>query len=344
MDDPCCPDGLEKQDKTNLLLEKLISLFEDGFKIVPINGKGAPPDTGAGACAPAYFDHDTGETNPVTLLQRQKALCITAERYVKEILLKAVIEMLAPDFIAEWIESAIPLSIPLSLQKIEVVYGDAFAGIAALVTAATGAEDLKTIACKMVTQLTGDKNNIFSVFRESVVSTDFDDFPLLLPLAMLVRASNGLKLNFGLFNDAMIEAYEEDLSEYECPCEEPPSECETITLVNGNPTIWTALEITHVIGNTWHIVNHTPDSTGFGVYGASIMDENGCCFDTIANPEGYPAQGTIQYQLFYCDGTNSGVLPGGGGGNCLTKFNWDQGTSDGVDTYVTVIPHVGAIC
>lgn len=345
MDEECCDAIIASQSVTNGTLTKILELLQGGVTgTFQFNGKLNPPDEAAGDCAPAFFDHDTDETGD-DLIQREKALCITAERYAKAILTKVLVDMNAPQALIDFVASKFPQTVPLSLSDLTIVYPALFSGLNVFFDAVTDNIDLAEVACAMVAGLTGDKNNTFVNFRDSL--SGYTTEALMQSFVDIVHASNGVKSNYKAFNTALNAAKDEDLDEYECPCpDEPPAECETITLINGSPDIFPDTVITPVEGHlgTFRIQNSSTDTTGFGICGASIVDENGCCFDLVANPEGYATQGVSQSNTFYCDGTSTGVIPGGGGGICVEKYSWDQGSSTPVDTYVTAIPHVGDVC
>lgn len=216
MDDPCCPDEIN-------ILTEIRDMMRAGMTVRFNAALSTPPDTTAGNCAPAFFDHDTDDAGD-TLLQREKALCITVERYVKAVLLVALIDMGAPAVLVDWVGSQLPEIVPQPLMKLTVVYPSVLSGLAAFFEAITGGIELDIIVCMMLDALTGDTNNTFQNFKSSVPDDVGDVDELFLPLFGLVRATNGVKQNYILFNEALELANEEDLSAFECPCEDPTTD------------------------------------------------------------------------------------------------------------------------
>lgn len=179
----------------------------------------------------------------------------------------------------------------------------------------------------------------FEAFKASMNDCSFEVGTNESNVAAAIHTQNQDHGNYLAFVRALSEAQGTVGSTENCACD--------IVLVNAQDVVFPFTTITRVPGtNTWHIQNSVLDTTGFGVIGAGIRDVDNRCFDMIANPPEYVAQGVIQSNTFWCDGTSTGVITGGGGGDCVKKYLWDQGGSDPdpVDTYVTVIPSDTEAC
>lgn len=218
----CCDETNKLLTKNNNLLAEMLKLWQGGFKLVPIDGISTPPDQSGGDCAPDHFDHDgDGESVP-ELIQRRQALCITIERYIKGILLAALRDMGAPDFIVDYIHSILASDVPLSLSALEVSYPVSFDGLSVFFLIVSSAVSFDELVCLMLDGLTGEKNNTFANFKESVPDIIPDGFPEgLAPLVFLMRRSNTVLANYKAFNLALNDAKDEDLDAYECPCTGP---------------------------------------------------------------------------------------------------------------------------
>src|SRR5213075_870577 len=330
MTDPCCPE-------TNDLLTKIINLMEGGITAdVRFNGGTTPPDTTPGDCAPVFFDHDDGETDPDVLTQREKALCITVERYVKAVLLAALRDMGAPGALVDWVGSQIPQDVPLSLSKVVVVYPSILEGLAAFFDALTGGLELSLIACRMIDALQGDTNNTFTNFKNSL--SDISDEPgaLAVPLIGLVSSTNGVKNNYLAFNEALEEANTEDLSAYHCPCEDVvPGYCdEPLDLVVwGGEFGGSATVITLVAPDIYHITNATAEA---GTHYAAIKDANGKCLK-FEITDGYTYQAV---QSFYsrgcCDEADQSGVTGDFVGEHYDGIQWNAVGDVAIDTYLKI--------
>lgn len=330
MTDPCCPD-------TNELLTKIINLLEGGMTAdIRFNGGTTPPDTTAGDCAPVFFDHDDGETDPEVLGQREKALCITCERYVKAVLLTALQEMGTPTVLVDWVGSQIPQTVPLSLSKLTVVYPSFLEGLAAFFDALSGGMELEAIVCRMIAALSGDMNNTFTNFKNSLSDLTDDPAALLVPLIGLVSTTNGVKNNYMAFNEALEQANDEDLSAYSCPCEEPAAGYCDEPLDLTTSTTWSAGQgatITLVAPDVYHIVQNTSE---FGSYYASIEESSGRCLK-FEVADGYTFQSVLLYNWVGC--CDEGDGEGGTGsfaGNRYTKIQWHATGDVPIDTYIKI--------
>lgn len=331
MTDPCCPDTNDKIDKSNLLLEQIIKLISGGFMLVPVQGSSNPPDLGGGDCAPAFFDHNTDETDVLVLMQRQKALCITVDRYVKSILLTALVDMGAPQFIVDWLASAIGATIPLELSHLFVSYPSVFEGLAAFIAAVTGGADITLIACQMFNNLIGDKNNTLSAFRDSVQPELLES--LVLPLAGIVASSNAIEKNYIAFNKALEAAYTEDLSGYTCSCI-PVGTCDPadFDIIAVNDCTVERVDDTH-----WHItqLNYTPYLSDKRQFHMTIRDNLYRCF--YVNSQ---TQAVAGYDVYQCDGTHVTGIGGGGGGVIQfdeTVLEYLTDPVVGIDTILEII-------
>lgn len=335
--DYCCDETNERIDVTNQLLAKMLNLINDGFKIVPLNGSFSPPDFGGGDCAPAFFDHDTDEVDSAILLQRQRALCITAERYVKGILIAGLVDMGAPSILIDYIESQLPLTLPPSFTKLQVVYPSIFSGLAAFFAALTGGVELPLIACAMITALEGETNNTFANFRTSVDAALLT--ALIVPLAGMVQSSNGLAKNYQLFNLALHDANEEDLSAYACPCgiEALPAYCEEALelFVSDDYAGSTGTTITLVAPNVYHIVQNTP--AGGGIHYAAIEEANGRCLRFEMPPVEYTYQAaTIFNTKGCCDDSDQSAILGDFIGGLFKSVQWAPTGTDPIDTHIQI--------
>lgn len=330
MTEPCC-------DETNDLLSQMLKILQNGFEIFPREGNKLPPDIGGGDCAPAFFDHDTDETDEAVLLQRQRALCITAERYVKGILIAGLVDMGAPSVLIDYIESQLPLTLPPSFTKLQVVYPSIFSGLAAFFAALTGGAELPLIACAMVIALEGETNNTFANFRTSVDAALLTS--LIVPLAGMVQASNGLAKNYQLFNLALHDANEEDLSGYSCPCgiETPPAYCEEPLelFVSDDYGGSTGTTITLVAPNVYHIVQNTP--AGGGIHYAAIEESNGRCLRFEMPPVEYAYQAaTIYNTKGCCDDADQSAVVGDFIGGLYKSVQWAPAGTDPIDTHIQI--------
>lgn len=326
--DYCC-------DETNDLLSQMLKIMQNGFTIVPNSSPALPPDFGGGDCAPSFFDHDTGETDEAILLQRQRALCITAERYVKGILIAGLVEMGAPSVLIDYVESQLPLDLPPSFAKLQVIYPSIFSGLAAFFAALTGGAELPLIACQMITALQGDMNNTFANFRTSVDAALLTS--LIVPLAGMVQSSNGFAKNYQLFNLALHDANEEDLSAYSCPCgiETPPAYCEEALalIVSDQWADNTGTTITMVEPDIYHIVQNTATS---GVYYASIEESSGRCL-RFELATGYTHQAaTVFNTKGCCDDTDQSATSGDFVGGLFKAVQWAVGTGNPVNAYLKI--------
>lgn len=314
-------------EDTNVILKQILELMQGGFYVKPLLGVGNPPDEGGGNCAPYFFDHDEGDEGEA-LIQRKKALCITVERYVKAILLIALTEMSAASTLIDFVTSQFPQSAVSPFLKLTAVYPYLFSGLDAFFNALFNVEDLTQIACTMINALSGDKNNTFVNFRDALEEGQ--------AIRDLVRASNGLKMNFTLFNEALEAANEEDLSEYECPCN-IGTDCEEpldLQIQGGR-----GISITHVSGTLYHFVGDpSVGSTG----GMDVIDGLGRCMSWWNSDDPEHLTQTVPYHAVTgCCGTpdSEGLIGGFAGITEDTKFftrcYWDQQTEP-VDTYYNV--------
>jgi len=340
MSDPeeCCDEMSTKQDKTNLLLEELISLFEDGFKIVPIGGKSHPPDEAGGDCAPDHFDHNGDDEDETELLQREKALCLTIERYVKAVLTKVLVDMNAPQFVIDFVATKFPQTVPPTLANLTLVYPTAFDGLNVFFDAVTGNIDLTQLACAMIDGLTGDKNNTFVNFRDSLSGVVLDG--VLDALIRIVNATNGVKENYKAFNTALNAANNEDLDTYECPCDEtPPSECDGDLVIVDN--LRPSTIITDMGDNIYRIQNSEQQIDD--LYYADIdTDTAGQSIDILVPVDTitYPVQATANYQIYETDDSTLRSSGTGGFAPVLAVGRVTFASGDPIDTYYKVICHV----
>lgn len=336
-DDPCCPDEISAIETTNDRLQKIINLLEGGATIdLRFNGGSTPPDLTGGDCAPAFFDHDDGETDPEVLQQRTNALCITIERYVKAVLLAALRDMGAPDILVDYIGSGIPQTVPLSLSKIVVVYPSILEGLAAFFDALSGGFELNLIVCMMLSALQGDENNTFTNFKNALSDLSAMPEALGVPLVGLVNSTNGVKNNYLAFNQALQDANDEDLSTFECPCEDAiPTYCSAPL----DLTVWggefggSATVITLVAPDIYHITNSTAEA---GTYYAAIKEASGRClkFDI---PEGYTYQPVQSYySRGCCDDADGSAISGDFSGNHFEGVQWNAVGDVPIDTYVKI--------
>lgn len=328
--DYCC-------DETNDLLSQMLKIMQNGFTIVPNASPALPPDFGGGDCAPSFFDHDTDEVDGEILLQRQRALCITAERYVKGILIAGLVEMGAPSVLIDYVEAQLPLDLPPSFSKLQVIYPSIFSGLAAFFAALTGGVELPLIACQMITALEGDINNTFANFRTSVNAALLTS--LIVPLAGMVQSSNGLAKNYQLFNLALHDANEEDLSGYECPCEieTPPAYCEEALelFVSDDWSGSTGTTITMVAPNIYHIVQNTP--AGGGIHYAAIEEMSGRCLRFEMPPVEYSYQTpTIYNAKGCCDDADSSAVVGDFIGGLFKSVQWAPSGTAPIDTHIQI--------
>lgn len=340
MDDPCCPDSVEQQTKTNVLLERLIALFESGFKIVPIDGMNTPPDLGAGECAPNIFDHQDGEDTPEEIEQREKALCITVERYIKAIMLGALRDMGAPDILVDYVASNILQDVPLSLTKIKIAYSPSFPGLSVFFAIASATLSFDALICLMVDALHGE-NNTYANFKASVPEV-FEGFDAILaPLLGLVHATNQSKENYTVFNIALNNANNEDLSEYECPCAPPPppDDCgETplnIIQVPGSPES-DGVVITNLGGNRWRFEQDNPSAANGGRYVINFQDELARNIRVEHDDE---EQAVYYYEVYrnsgsgFCEGSNTS---GSGGFTPVSCWAIGQQTTSPTNTVYVI--------
>lgn len=338
MDDPCCPDEIIAIDNMHETMKQILKVIEGGFKLVPIESSLNPPDIGAGNCAPAFFDHDTDETEPEVLEQRAKALCITVQRYIKAILLNSLVDMGAPEILRDWVRDQFAPDVPDSLLKVEVRYFPLFEGIAAFLAAMTAEVSLDLIACAMLSKLQGDNINSFTYFKLSLPE-DIDE-SIGVPLHALynlVRFSNQSKDNYLAFNEALHEAFQEDLDEYECPCEFAGEDgCEVpleLTYVPG--AAYPTIVITPMGSNIYHIVQDTTEHVD-DFWWAEVRDANGQCLKFEAPPEGsgYSVQGVAENNYVDCADVEHNANVGGFAPIEAKLVQWKGG--DPIDTYYKI--------
>lgn len=255
MSEECCDEITIRLEEQLKRFDRIISLMEGGFTIMPLNGVARPPDEAGGDCAPDYFDHNTDDTEPDAAAKRRKALCITTERYLKSILLNVLVDMNAFAAIFDWITAQFTQTVPVSLADLVIVYPSVFSGLNVFFDAITGNLDLVALQCAMVEGLSGDKNNTFVNFRDSLNA--FVPDSLMGSFVDLVKGANGVKANYKAFNKALNDANNEDLSGYTCPCDPPPAE---FTLIDN---YWDAV-FTDLGGGMWRMQqpNENPSVPG----------------------------------------------------------------------------------
>lgn len=340
----CCDDIVIRLDEQLKRFDRIISLLEGGMTaVISFNNGGGvrPPDEAGGDCAPDHFDHNGDDEDLSELAQRQKALCITAERYIKSVLLNVLVDMSAPAALIDWLLPQFPQTVPLELADLVIVYPSAFSGLEIFFDAIAGTLDMTALTCAMVEGLSGDKNNTFVNFRDCF--NDFVPTTLMGEFVDLLKATNGVRSNYKAFNTALNKANDEDLDTYECPCETifPPYP----VLISVNPIgsfdpIGSAIdavytEIDRDLG-IWRIEQNTLDPVK-GRYIFQCRDEYGRCIDMqFTGNASYPTQATELYWRQECD--NSYSNGAGGGHGQLKQLGQDRSTA--FDTYykVTLVP------
>lgn len=340
--DPCCPETNDLLSENNAYLSQIVTMLQSGFKLVPINA-GLPPDSVADGCSPPLFDSDPDDSGD-EIAKRIKALCYVVDYYIQNLAYRALLEAAVPlDTIASLFPAIATggLSSLTGLNPVWDVTWNVFIFLQSIATT----EVLSLAKCAMIEGLSA-KLNTRKNFAESVSVPAEDVSGLEYVFWNLLVKTNQSEDAWKRFNQALHDAMELDLDEYECPCDISGG-CDDMTVVNGNTAVWGSMIIEAVEGvpNLYHIVNNVTDSTGFGVYGASITTDEGCCFDLLAPPEGYTMQDQAQHRVWDCNGVE-GTLNVGGGvpTTCITRFDWDRGTSGAIDTYFTIIPHTGEPC
>lgn len=301
MSEECCDDITTRLEEQLKRFDRIIELIEGGFTIVPLNAGLRPPDEAGGDCAPDHFDHNGDGETPTELEQRRKALCITVERYIKSIFLKVLVDMNSLGALVDFISAAFPQPVPLSLADLTVVYPNIFSGLSAFFAAMGSGFDFSPLICAMVDGLSGDKNNTFLNFKNSL-----NDYAAANPtneFVALIAGANGVKANYKAFNKALNDAYNEDLAGYECPCVEPPvDDCGEIPLSivsggGGDPSL-DDMVITPLGDNLYRFEQPTPLTSNPSVYVITFKDALDRCMKIEATES--DTQAVNNYELTGC--------------------------------------------
>lgn len=326
MDDPCCPDSIEQQEKTNELLSKIISMMQGGMTAdIRFSGSVSVPDEAGGDCAPTHFDHDDGEELPSEIQRRYKALCLTVNQYVKALLLKTLRDMNSPQALIDFVDGKFPdVTVPLSLSNLTVIYPSTFTSINVFFDALTDNIDLNEVACAMLDGLTGEKNNTSSNFRDAL--DGYTTEALMQSFVDLVHASNANSQNYKDFNTTLNANNTASVDDYDCPCGAPPPDGECGGFI---PVDWNGSGTTfEYMGDcVWKI-----NSGSGSPYNSSVKD----LFDRpfyITNPEpelGFPPPGCSNTEQIGANGCPDKI----GGCNfstglwdgCYSTIQWDSGT------------------
>lgn len=338
---PCADDMCDK-------LDTIIDILKAGFLIVPnIN---LATDFSGGSCAPAFFDHDTDEDETEVLEQRQKALCITVERYIKALMRAALVDMSAPEFLVDYLEGNLLSDIPLSLNKVTAHYPLGFLGLAVFYAIVTATLSFEPLVCIFASALTGEKNNTFLNFKNAIPTIVEGLDELLVPLIGLIRESNKNKDNYTSFNIALNDANNEDLAGYECPCElGGVGDCsEPLDMIFKNDR---GISIENVGGDLYHIIGGHKFGSGGEFGGVYLQDSSNRCFaleiPTGTEP-GLPpgwtgVQPTSYHFVIGCCGSSDHSGAGGWENGAFTEAYWDCGDTTDIDTYY-ILRCMGADC
>ena len=270
MSEECCDDLISGQSTTNELLAKIISMLQGGVTgTFQFNGNIAPPDEGAGDCAPSSFDHNGDSETGDELVRRNKALCLTVNQYVKALLLKVLRDMNSPQALIDYVDGKFPdVTVPLSLSNLTVIYPNPLFSLTIFFNALADDIAIGDVACAMFSGLTGDKNNTSSNFRDSLSGIDLGEE--LQDFVTIVHGSNAVSQNYKDFNTTLNANNNASVDDYECPCSD--EEDAPLTLIDvGVPTLRDTV-ITYLGGNVWRVQQPDEDAGGGGVWSITLQD------------------------------------------------------------------------
>lgn len=327
-EEACCDETNDLLSTNNVILGKILNLMQGGMTADIRFNSSSLSETNFDAlidCTPEQFNESGSDGgDPDLLAKRQKALCLTTVRYVWRVFELMVEKTGIPDDIMLAIEALFGIEEAPYMGEIKVRFPEDFA-VGAFLAALIGFASLEDIVCEMISNLE-NKFNTFSEFKVSLPAMEGENL-----LRAIVREANQIRGNHTVFARALEKTFMEDLSLYECPCEEPPAGCE-IVFVDTIPGQISPTVVTHITGDIYRIQQNTPVGAN---YYATIEDSTGRCLyiELTADPA-YPEGAVSHHTIIGCCGDADSDTVGGFAPIHSTKADWLNG--DPIDTYYKI--------